>query len=63
MKYKYLGIIINEEGNLKRNIQEIKQKCEAISREIKSIVSRNRVEKEEIRMLLKFFEVCKYDDT
>ena len=27
-KYKYLGITINEEGNLKRHIEELKQKCE-----------------------------------
>ena len=47
-KYKYLGITINEEGNLKGHIEELKQKCEAISREIEIIESRNQVEKEEV---------------
>ena len=57
-KYKYLGITINEEGNLKGYIEELKQKCEAISREIEIIGSRNQVEKEEIRMQLKRLEAC-----
>ena len=33
-KYKYLGITINKEGNLKGYIEELKQKGEAIIREI-----------------------------
>ena len=41
-KYKYLGIKINEEGNLKGYIEELKQKCEAISKEIEIIGSRNQ---------------------
>ena len=57
-KYKYLGITINEEGNLKGHIEELKQKCEAISREIEIIGSRNQVGKEEIRVQLKLFEAC-----
>ena len=32
-KSKYLGITINEEGNLKGHVEELKQACEAISRE------------------------------
>ena len=50
-KCKYLGITINEEGNLK-------QTCEAISREIEIMGSRNQVRKEEIRVQLKLFEAC-----
>ena len=34
-KYKYLGITINE-GHLKGHIEELKQKCEIISREIET---------------------------
>ena len=45
-KYKYLGITINEEENLKGHIEELKQKCETISREIEIIGSRNQVGKE-----------------
>ena len=57
-KYKYLGITINEEGNLKGHIEELKQKCVATSRAIEIIGSRNHVGKEEIRVQLKCFEVC-----
>ena len=39
-KYKYLEITINEEGNLKGHIEELKH-CEVISREIEIIESRN----------------------
>ena len=31
-KYKYLGITLNEDGNLKGDIEELKQKCEIMSR-------------------------------
>ena len=57
-KCKYLGITINEEGNLKGHVEELKQACEAISREIEIIGSRNQVGKEEIRVQLKLFEAC-----
>ena len=55
-KYKYLWITANEEGNLKGHIEGLKQKCEAISREIGIIGSRNQVGKEEIRVQSKLFE-------
>ena len=58
MKYKYLGITINKEGNLKGHIEELKQKCEAIIREIEIIGSRNQVGIEEIRVQLKNFQAC-----
>ena len=45
-KYKYLGITANEEENLKEHIEELKQKCEAISREVENVGSRNQVGKE-----------------
>ena len=57
-KCKYLGITINEEGNLKGHVEELKQTCEAISREIEIMESRNQVQKEEIRVQLKLFEAC-----
>ena len=38
----------NEEGNLKGHIEELKQKCEAISREVENIGSKNQIENEEI---------------
>ena len=55
-KYKYLGITINEEGNLKGHIEELKQKGGAISREMEIAGSRNQFGKEEIRVQLKLFE-------
>ena len=60
-KYKrsiYLGITVNEEENLKGDIEELKQKCEAISREAETIGSKNQVGKEEIKVQLKLFEPC-----
>ena len=36
-KYNYFGIKINEEGNLKWHIEELKQTCEVISSEIEII--------------------------
>ena len=49
-KCKYLGITINEEGNLKGCIGELEQTSEAISKEIEIIGSRNQVGNEEIRV-------------
>ena len=57
-KDKHLGITINEEGNLKGHTGELKQKCEAINREIEIIGSRNQVGKEEIRVQSELFEAC-----
>ena len=57
-KYKYLRITINEEGNLKGHIEELKQKCEAINRETETIGTKNQVGKEEIKSQLKLFQAC-----
>ena len=57
-KYKYLGITINQEGNLKDHIKYINGKCEAISREIEAIGTKAQVGSEEIREKLKLFETC-----
>ena len=57
-KYKYLRITINEEGNLKGHIEELKQKCEAINRETETIGTKNQVGREERKSLLKLFEAC-----
>ena len=46
--YKYLGIVINELGNLKDHILELNRKCEVIIREINAIWAKHQVEKEEI---------------
>ena len=40
-KYKYIGITINEEKNIKGHIDKLKQKFEAIDREIEIIRSKN----------------------
>ena len=59
-KYKYLGVTINEEENLKGYIHELRQKCEPINRKIGIIRSRNQFEKEKIRVQLIFlkFVLC-----
>ena len=50
--------MINDEEDLNGHIEELKQRSEAISREIEIIGSRNQVRKEEIRVQLKLFEAC-----
>ena len=52
--YHYLGITINEEGNLEEHIKVIARKCETIRWEIDAIGANNQFEKEEIRVKLKF---------
>ena len=56
--YHYLGITINEEGNLEEHIKVIARKCETISREIDAIGAKNQVGKEKIRVKLKLFDTC-----
>ena len=41
-KYRYLGITINEERNLKKHIEKQKQQCDAISRKTEIVGSRNQ---------------------
>ena len=53
--YESTIIVINEKGNLKGHIEELKQNCEAINRETETIESKNQVGKEEIRVHLKNF--------
>ena len=56
--YHYLGITINEEGNLEEHIKVKARKCETISREIDAIGTKNQVGKEETRIKLKLFDTC-----
>ena len=56
--YKYLGLIINEKGNLKDHIKELQKKCESANREIRAIGSKQQVGKEEVRVKMKLFETC-----
>ena len=57
-KQKQLGITINKEENLKGHIEEIKQKCDLISRKIEIAGSQNEVGKEDIIIQSKLFEAC-----
>ena len=56
--YHYLGITINEKGNLEQHIEVIEKKCETISREKDAIGTKNQVGKEETRIKLKLFDTC-----
>ena len=56
--YHYLGITINEEGNLEEHMKVIARKCEAIGRKIDAIGAKNQVGKEEIKAKLKLFGTC-----
>ena len=57
-KYKYLGMVINTEGNLKDHIQEMWQKSNKILLQINAIGAKSQVGTEEIRVKLKLFELC-----
>ena len=56
--YHYLGITINEEGNLEERLKVIARKCETICRKIDAIGAKNQVRKEEIRVQLKLSDIC-----
>ena len=56
-KYKYLGMVINTEGNPKDHIQEMWQKLHKLL-EINAIGAKSQVGTEEIRVKLKLFELC-----
>ena len=57
-KSKYLGMVINTEGNLKDHIQEMGQKSNQILLEINVIGAKSQVRTEEIKVKLKLFELC-----
>ena len=57
-KYKYLGIVINTEGNLKDHIQEMWQKSNKILLQINAIGAKSQVGTEENRVKLTLFELC-----
>ena len=57
-KYKYLGIEMNEEGNLNGHIEYLKRKGETVSREIEAIGAKNQVGREQVRVQLKLLEAC-----
>ena len=56
--YHYLGITINEEGNLAEHINVIAKKIETISREIDAAGAENQPGKEEIGVNLKLHDTC-----
>ena len=56
--YKYLGMVINKSGNLKDHILELNKKSEVINKNIRAIVAKNKVGKEEIRVKLKLCKAC-----
>ena len=55
-KCKYLGMVINTEGNLKDHIQKMWQKSNQILLEVNAIEAKSQVGTEEIRVKLKLFE-------
>ena len=57
-KVRYLGMVINSEGNLKDHIRQVETKTTNISREIKAIRSKSQVRSEEMKVEIKLFETC-----
>ena len=52
-KIRYLGMVINSEGNLKDHIQQVETKTNNISREIKVIGSKSQVGSEEMKVKMR----------
>ena len=57
-KVRYLGMVINSEGNLKDHIRLVETKTNNISKEIKAIGSKSQAGSEEMKMKIKLFETC-----
>ena len=57
-KYKYLGMVINTEGNLKDHIQEMWQKSNKMLLQINATGTKSQVGTREIRVKLKLFKLC-----
>ena len=58
-KVRYLGMVINSEGNSKDHIRQVETiKTNNISREIKAIRSKSQVGSEEMKVKIKLFETC-----
>ena len=57
-KYKYLGMVLNTEGNLKEHIRVMRQKSDKILLDINALRAKSQVRTEEISVKLKLFELC-----
>lgn len=57
-KYKYLGIVMNTEGNLTENMHEMGQKIEKIMIQTDKIGEESQEGTEKIKGELKLFETC-----
>ena len=57
-KYKYLGIMINDENNLKDHLIEIKKKTEAAYQTIISLCQNQNFKNLELEIIWKLLEVC-----
>ena len=56
--YKYLGMVLNTEGNLKEHIRVMRQKSDKILLDINALRAKSQVRTEEISVKLKLFELC-----
>ena len=55
-KVRYLGMVINSEGNLKDHIRQVETKTNNISKEIKAIGSKSQVGSEEMKVEKNYFK-------
>ena len=55
-KVRYLGMVINSEGNLKDHIRQVETKTNNKSKKIKAIGSKSQVGSEEMKVKIKVFE-------
>lgn len=56
--YTYLGVTINQKGNLKHHINQVKGKCEASTQAIMSIARHRHIRENEMMTMMKLHEAC-----
>ena len=57
-KYKYLGVILNNKGNLSDHLKQVKGKCEATTQTILDVARNRQLRGREMQTILKLHETC-----
>ena len=57
-KYKYLGVILNNKGNLSDHLKQVKRKCEATTQTILDVARNRQLRGREMQTILKLHETC-----
>ena len=57
-KYKYLGVTLNNKGNLSDHLKQVKGKCEATTQTILDVARNRQLRGREMQTILKLHETC-----